>query len=77
MFEGIEIFSGLVPRYALFESLYLRAGLPLQDNLEEVLVKLYATALKYLIKANKYYAEGSISKSSAYPTKVLNNWLPP
>jgi hypothetical protein len=71
VFEGIETFSGLVPRYALFERLYLRAGFPLQDNLEEALVKLYATALKYLIKANKYYAEGSISKSSVHSTKVL------
>ncbi|KAI7969665.1 hypothetical protein EIK77_005785, partial [Talaromyces pinophilus] len=65
VFEGIETFSGLVPRYALFERLYLRVGFPLQDNLEEALVKLYATALKYLIKANKYYAEGSITNRHA------------
>lgn len=59
--EGIEIFSGLVPRYALFERLYLRPTFPLQDALQQALVKLYATALKYLLKAQEYYTTKTIS----------------
>lgn len=59
--EGIELFSGLVPRYALFERLYLRPTFPLQDVLEQALVKLYATALKYLLKAQEYYTTKTIS----------------
>jgi hypothetical protein len=62
VFEGIETFSGLVPRYALFERLYLRSHFPLQRNLEQALVKLYATALKYLLKAQDYYATRTVSK---------------
>lgn len=61
--EGIEIFSGLVPRYALFERLYLRPTFPLQDALQQALVTLYATALKYLLKAEEYYTTKTISMS--------------
>lgn len=67
--EGIEIFSGLVPRYALFERLYLHPTFPLQDILEKALVKLYATALKYLLKAEEYLTAKWISMSFPSPGK--------
>ncbi|KAJ5402677.1 uncharacterized protein N7487_008573 [Penicillium crustosum] len=71
--EGIEIFSGLVPRYALFERLYLRPTFPLQDALQQALVKLYATALKYLLKAQEYYTTKTISLILAYDE--FDGWM--
>lgn len=62
--EGIEIFSGLAPRYALFERLYLNHTFPLQDILEKALVKLYATALKYLLNAEEYHTTKAFSMFS-------------
>jgi hypothetical protein len=50
VFDGIEIFSSLVSKYALFGNLYLRPPSPLQKELKQALIKLYATALTYLPK---------------------------
>ncbi|XRM36928.1 hypothetical protein ABZX51_000417 [Aspergillus tubingensis] len=60
--DGLDILSGLIPRYALFEVLYLRPIFPLQNNLEQVLVKLYATMLEYIIKAKEYYGTKTIKR---------------
>ncbi|KAH8430511.1 uncharacterized protein LDX57_008173 [Aspergillus melleus] len=62
VFEGIEAFSSLVPRYALFENLYLRAIFPLQDDLKSALVKLYVMVLQYLLRAEEYCATRTIKR---------------
>ena len=64
------MFSGLVPRYALFERLYLHPTFPLQDLLEKALVKLYATALKYLLKVEEYLTTRTFSMS--FPSSGKN-----
>ncbi|KAK4865950.1 hypothetical protein LT330_009043 [Penicillium expansum] len=85
--EGIEIFSGLAPRYALFERLYLNHTFPLQDILEKALVKLYATALKYLLNAEEYHTTKAfrlltfenqierISKGLSFAYDGFNGWM--
>lgn len=61
MAEGMELVSGMITRYAIFEKLYLRtlavsamkAGA--EEHLNEALCKLYAGVLQYLSKAKRYY----------------------
>ncbi|KAF3025211.1 hypothetical protein E8E15_004022 [Penicillium rubens] len=76
--EGIDIFSGLVPRYALFERLYLHPTFPLQDLLEKALVKLYATALKYLLKVEEYLTTRTfkrITKGVLFAYDEFDGWM--
>ena len=64
MMEGVEFVSNLIPRYMIFEVLYLRqdvaAGAAVNHQLQKALVKLYAAILQYLSKASRYYQQSTI-----------------
>ena len=59
MMEGIEHASHLIARYAIFESLYLHTSSAAKEQLMQHLIKLYAAIMRYLVKAGRYYGQGS------------------
>jgi len=49
----------MTARYRIIEKLYLRRGSEAAEQLEQVLIQLYATTLTYLAKAKRYFEENT------------------
>lgn len=70
--EGMEYVSKLITRYVIFEKLYQRipgesaAELEPKERLSEALCKLYASILRYLSKAKRYYTRNTAGIDSIY-----------
>lgn len=70
--EGMEFVSNLITRYVIFEKLYQRtpgepaAELEPKEQLSEALCKLYATILRYLSKAKRYYTRNTAGIDSLF-----------
>jgi hypothetical protein len=62
LYEGLERISCLICRYAIFEDLYLDPQLQSYPGLEKALTVLYVGVLKFLAKAKRFYAKGTVSK---------------
>ena len=52
-----------IPRYTVFERLYLQGDSRIKSVLQREIVKLYSSALKFMAKAKAYYAMGTASMS--------------
>jgi hypothetical protein len=59
--------SSLITRYAIFEGLYLRptvaVAAAVKEQLSRSIVELYASVLKYLSKARRYYDRSTLRTS--------------
>ncbi|CEL11527.1 hypothetical protein ASPCAL14629 [Aspergillus calidoustus] len=77
MIEGVEVVSGIIARYAEVEKAQLVGRSNLKTQLENGLVKLYASVLSYLAEAKKYYASstGKRMLKSLNPNSVEEQWL--
>ena len=62
MIEGLVRISGLITRYAIFECLYLHGERLAKQELEVAMINLYEAILTYLLKAEQYYAQGSLKR---------------
>ncbi|THY87126.1 hypothetical protein D6C92_08177 [Aureobasidium pullulans] len=62
MIEGLETVSRVVTRYGLVEILYLKGTSDAQKQLKEQLTNLYATVLRYLCRARKYYSYSTAAR---------------
>lgn len=67
MLESIEVISSIVTRYTELETRVLIRTSILTKQLSAALVKLYATALRFLAQARRYYSQSSLSM---YPVAV-------
>lgn len=61
MYDGIEMITNLIGRYAIFEDLYLQGTSKASDLLKQAIVKLYASALTYLAEAMRYFGQNTAS----------------
>ena len=66
MIESAALTAELIPRYAIFEDVYLQSASRATDELRRALVKLYAAILIYLSKAKSYFEQRSASQSSVF-----------
>ena len=57
IFDGIEMITNMIGRYAIFEELYLREQTKATDTLKPAIIKLYASMLTFLAEAKHYYAQ--------------------
>ncbi len=67
--ENLETVSRLITRYAILEDLHLQRKSSTRDQLEDMIVCLYAEILTFLAKARKYLqssAKGQFSVRSKY-----------
>ncbi|KAL3485038.1 hypothetical protein BJX62DRAFT_243369 [Aspergillus germanicus] len=62
MIEGVEVVSGIIARYAEVEKAQLIGRSNLKTQLENGLVKLYASVLGYLAETKKYYASSTVKR---------------
>ena len=65
MVEGIDYVSSLITQYAFIEALYVRESpsIPSTLQLRRAIVRMYAAALVYLLKAIDYYGQSTSGKS--------------
>ncbi|KAJ0421467.1 ankyrin repeat-containing domain protein [Aspergillus carlsbadensis] len=77
MIEGVEVVSGIIARYAEVEKAQLLGRSNLKTQLENGLVKLYASVLSYLAEAKKYYASstGKRMLKALSPNSAEEQWL--
>lgn len=67
--EGAEVIARSIPRFAIFEDLYLHRinlATKLIKSLEEALIRLYGAIFQYLAKAKKYFEQSTASTSYFY-----------
>jgi hypothetical protein len=57
--EGLAQVAELICRYHAIEALYLHGASPYTKDLENSIVKLYASILIYLSKAKQYFGQGT------------------
>ncbi|PYH89040.1 hypothetical protein BO71DRAFT_118923 [Aspergillus ellipticus CBS 707.79] len=62
VYEGIEMMAVLIPRYTMFECLYLRQDSQIKSVLQREIIKLYSSALTFMDKAKSYYAMGTAKR---------------
>jgi hypothetical protein len=60
--ESMEKVTDTISRYVIIESLYLQPGLDCTAKLEDAIISLYTTILKYLCKAKLYFGHRTMSK---------------
>ncbi|KAL4901088.1 hypothetical protein BDW74DRAFT_160712 [Aspergillus multicolor] len=60
--EGMLMMSVLVPRYTVFECLYLGEESQIKKVLAGELTRLYSRALTFITKLKRYYEKGTASK---------------
>lgn len=70
--EDIASITEMIPRYAVFENVYMQSIPTADDELERVLIQFYAAILIYLSRAKKYFEENS---ASAYCASTLDYQL--
>ncbi len=64
--ENLETVSHLITRYAILEDLYLQHRSPARDQLEDMIVRLYAEILTFLAKARKYLQSSAKDQLSVH-----------
>ncbi|KAI9764645.1 MAG: hypothetical protein M1840_008142 [Geoglossum simile] len=57
IFEGLEVITEMLGRYAIFEELYLKKPARATNILKQAIVKLYSSILTFLAGAKKYYGQ--------------------
>jgi len=62
VYDGMEMITNLIGRYAIFEELYLRDVSKASELLKQAIVKLYASMLTYLAEAKRYYGQNTASR---------------
>ncbi|OCK79032.1 hypothetical protein K432DRAFT_300680, partial [Lepidopterella palustris CBS 459.81] len=62
VFDGMELISNLIGRYAIFEQLYLNTQLKTYTGLEKTLVELYKRVMEYLSKAKRFYSRSTAAR---------------
>ncbi|KAL2797362.1 ankyrin repeat-containing domain protein [Aspergillus keveii] len=77
MIEGVEVVSGIIARYAEVEKAQLMGRSNLKTQLENGLMKLYASVLGYLAEAKKYHGSstGKRMLKALNPNSVEEQWL--
>jgi hypothetical protein len=60
--EGLAWIAELICRYAVIEALYIQSASRADQGLERAVVKLYASILGYLSRANQYFEQGTASQ---------------
>lgn len=60
--EGLAEIAELICRYAVMESLYNQTTSKADEGLKRAMVKLYASILGYLSKANRYFKQGTAKR---------------
>ncbi|KAL3458362.1 ankyrin repeat-containing domain protein [Aspergillus heterothallicus] len=77
MIEGAEIVSGIIARYAEVEKAELIGRSNLKTQLENGLIKLYATVLSYLAETKRYYASSTGKRmiKSLNSQSAAEQWL--
>lgn len=65
--ENLEAVSYLITRYAILEEMYLQRNSAARDNLEDMVVCLYAEILTFLGKASKYFRSSAKGMKSIRP----------
>jgi hypothetical protein len=68
--EGLAEIAELICRYAVTESLYSQAASKSDEGLKRAVVKLYASILGYLSKANQYFKQGTASQFSHNTSQI-------
>lgn len=56
--EGLQVLVVLVPRYTVFENLYLGDDSQINKTLKAELVRMYSRALVFIAKLKTYYEKG-------------------
>lgn len=67
--ENLEDVSHLIARYAILEELYLHRKSTARDQLESMIIRLYAELLLFLVKAGDFFrgsAQGSFALCLAF-----------
>lgn len=60
--EGAEKIARMISRYAIFEEIYLQRTSRARGELQDTLVRLYATILLYLSKAKAFFGQNSAKR---------------
>ena len=55
MVENLEAISHLITRYAILEELYIQRDSSARNQLEDMVIRLYAEILIFLAKARNYF----------------------
>jgi hypothetical protein len=71
--EGMELIAHLVNRYAIIEDLYLREDLPVTEQLKQAIIKMYATVLRYLSEAKRYYSQNTAKRMAKSMVQLTRN----
>ena len=62
MTEGLEQISRLIAHYAIFESVYCKRFVKVNEPLRGTLVRLYAAILLYLSQAGRFYESSTVKR---------------
>jgi hypothetical protein len=62
MMEGLEIIASLLPRYAVFEDIYLREPSIAMERLKDSLIMLYSATLIFLSKTIHYFRRSTVKR---------------
>ncbi|KAL4959687.1 ankyrin repeat-containing domain protein [Aspergillus stella-maris] len=57
--EGVQMLTILVPRYTVFENLYLHGGSQIKSVLQGELVRLYSSIMTFTVSLKRYYEAGT------------------
>jgi hypothetical protein len=68
--EGLAEIAELICRYAVIEALYKQAASKADEGFKRAVVKLYASILGYLSKANQYFKQETASQCSRDPARM-------
>lgn len=53
--QAIELISGILARCAIYEVIYINEEYEASPALLDAIIKVYATMLRYLVKAKAYF----------------------
>ena len=80
MLEGVDYVSSLVARYSFVEGLCFLgpSSIPSAVQLRRAIVRMYAAALVYLLRAIDYYGQSTSGKLvvSSYASRALGDVVP-
>jgi hypothetical protein len=62
MYEGVEIVTNCITRSEIIENLYVRYQASSNASLEQAIVSLYSSILRYLGTALRYYGQNTGGK---------------
>lgn len=62
MIEGLETIASLLPRYAIFEEIYLRGPSMAMGRLKDSIIMLYSATLMFLTKSIHYFGKSTMKR---------------